>query len=220
MKNDIGLNLYVTKAKVDKDGTFKELYINDEKVETSASLELYAWKNSTDGYIYTKKIPESVGSVSIITQSPMTDATAAYVEATPETKVGVYVYDSSTFLDIPSLSQVSEPSGTAGTPSTLWGEAYLATAEDVANGLVEGAIYHKRGTAPDIIWVETPTLHHPAEAGDVANEYETGTSIATYLEGKTLKNLSFVEYTQAALDAHITYSSDDYTRDSTKDYTL
>lgn len=208
MKNEIGLNLYVTKAKVNKDGTFEELYINDEKVETSTSVELYAWKNSTDGYIYTKKIPESAGSISIITQNPMDDATAAYVGATPSVtndiwKIGSTFYES-------DLTSGTEPSGTAGTPVDL-GEVYIATAGDTA--LEEGVWYTK-----DTNWYKVTALTTSAL---VKGEQITDTDAITALENiGGYDVVYYVPYTQAAVDAHISYSSDDYMRDSTKDYTL
>lgn len=206
-KNINDTNLVITKAVVDK-GEIKTLEINGEDIElaNSATFTLYAWKNSSN-YIYTKKVPTAAGSVDAVAQNPMADITATYVEATPSVSHDIWKIGSTFYKS--DLTSGTEPAGTAGTPVDL-GDVYIATAGDTA--LEEGVWYTK-----DTDWYKVTALTTSAltKGAKITDE-----DAITALEAATTSEVDYVPYTEAAVDAHLSYDSKNWARQADKDYTL
>lgn len=170
-----------------------------QKVGGDASITLYAWKHNST-YIYTKELPTSAGTVAVIKNNPLADATGTYVEATPEAKHDAYKIGTD-FVNS-DLSAATEPAGTAGTPV------------DLGDVVLNDTKYYVKDTD----WYEVTGLTKTSIThSDTA---ETDASLIAALEAATAVEADYIEYTEAAVPAHITVSATDYERSSDKDYTL
>lgn len=201
-------NLVITKFNIAKDGELKDLEINGQNIELGGEVvtTLYAWKNSSN-YIYTKKVPTAAGSIAAIAQNPMADITATYVEATPSVSHDIWKIGSTFYKS--NLATGTEPAGTAGTPVDL-GDVYIATSSDT--DLEEGVWYTK-----DTDWYKVTALTTSAlTKGDKITDEDA----ITALEAATTSEVDYVPYTEAAVDAHLSYDSKNWTRQSDKDYTI
>lgn len=201
-------NLVITKFNIDKNGDLVDLEINDKNIELGNEVvtTLYAWKNSSN-YIYTKILPTSAGSVSAISQNPMDDISATYVEATPSVSHDIWKIGSTFYKS--DLTSGTEPSGTAGTPVDL-GDVYIATALDT--DLEEGVWYTK-----DTDWYKVTAL---TTSSLTLGDKITDEDAITALEAVTTSEVDYVPYTEAAVDAHLSYDSKNWVRTSGGDYTL
>ena len=198
-------NLRITKFNIAKDGELKDLEINGQNIELGGEVptdkKLYAWKYSSN-YIYTQSIPTSAGSVAIIKQSPMVDATGTYGTGSEAQthdiwKIGANFYNS-------DLSSGTAPAGSAGTPVDL-GDVVIAT---------DTKWYMKDSDS----WYEVVELEDDqAVLSTTAVSDET---LLAELEAATPAELDYVPYTEAAVPAGITVSGNIYERYTTGDYTV
>lgn len=201
-------NLAITKFNINKSGELTDLEINGKNIELGSEVvtTLYAWKNSSN-YIYTKKVPTAAGSISAIAQNPMADITVTYVAGTPAVSHDIWKIGSTFYKS--DLTTGTEPTGTAGTPVDL-GDVYIATAGDT--DLEEGVWYTK-----DTDWYKVTALTTSAlTKGDKITDEDA----ITALEAATTSEVDYVPYTEAAVDAHLSYDSKNWARQSDKDYTI
>ena len=201
-------NLAITKFNINKAGDLVDLEINGKNIELGSEVvtTLYAWKNSSN-YIYTKKIPTAAGTIAAIAQNPMASISATYVEATPAVSHDIWKIGSTFYKS--DLTTGTEPAGTAGTPVDL-GDVYIATSSDT--DLEEGVWYTK-----DTDWYKVSALTKTAlTKGDKITDEDA----ITALEAATTSEVDYVPYTEAAVDAHLSYDNKSWARQSDKDYTL
>lgn len=201
-------NLAITKFNINKSGELTDLEINGKNIELGSEVvtTLYAWKNSSN-YIYTKKVPTVAGSISAIAQNPMADITATYVAAIPAVSHDIWKIGSTFYKT--DLTTGTEPAGTAGTPVDL-GDVYIATSSDT--DLEEGVWYTK-----DTDWYKVTALTTSAlTKGDKITDEDA----ITALEAATTSEVDYVPYTEAAVDAYLSYDSKNWARQSDKDYTI
>ena len=184
-------NLAITKFNIAKDGELKDLEINGQNIELGGEVptdkKLYAWKYSSS-YIYTKVVPTTAGSVPIIKQSPMVDATGTYGTGSEAQthdiwKIGTTFYNS-------DLSTGTAPAGSAGTPVDL-GDVVIAT---------DTKWYMKDSDS----WYEVVELE--TDQAVLSTTAVSDETLLAELEAATAAELDYVEYTEAAVPAGITYS--------------
>ena len=195
-------DLRITKFNIAKDGELKDLEINGQNIELGGevSKKLYAWKYSSS-YIYTQSIPTAAGSVAIIKQSPMVDATGTYSAGSEAQthdiwKIGANFYNS-------DLSSGTAPAGSAGTPVDL-GDVVIAS---------DTKWYMK-----DTNWYEVVELED--DQAVLSTTAVSDEDLLTELEAATPAELDYVPYTEAAVPAGITVSGNIYERYTTGDYTV
>ena len=228
-------NLVITKYNIAKDGELKDLEINGQniqlggevarqsnkavtisssvviepsdgyetmdKVTATLSVPLYAWKYSSN-YIYSRTIPTAAGSVDIITSPVLDDATGTYVPGSEAQthdiwKIGTNFYNS-------NLSAGTAPAGTPGTPVDL-GDVVIAS---------DTKWYMKDSTS----WYEVLELE--TDQAVLSSDAVSDATLLSELEAATAVELDYVEYTEAAVPAGITYSGNIYERYDTGDYTI
>ena len=195
-------NLVITKSNIAKDGELKDLEINHQNIELGGEVvsKLYAWKYSSN-YIYTQSIPTTAGSVAIIKQSPMVDATGTYSAGSEAQthdiwKIGANFYNS-------DLSSGTAPAGSAGTPVDL-GDVVIAS---------DDKWYMK-----DTNWYEVVELED--DQAVLSTTAVSDEDLLAELEAATPAELDYVPYTEAAVPAGITVSGNIYERYTTGDYTV
>ena len=195
-------NLVITKSNIAKDGELKDLEINHQNIELGGEVvsKLYAWKYSSS-YIYTQSIPTTAGSVAIIKQSPMVDATGTYSAGSEAQthdiwKIGANFYNS-------DLSSGTAPAGSAGTPVDL-GDVVIAS---------DDKWYMK-----DTNWYEVVELED--DQAVLSTTAVSDEDLLAELEAATPAELDYVPYTEAAVPAGITVSGNIYERYTTGDYTV
>lgn len=228
-------NLAITKYNIAKDGELKDLEINGQdiqlggevarqsnkavtissseviepsdgyetmdKVTATLSVPLYAWKYSSN-YIYSRTIPTAAGTVNVITTPVLDDTTGTYGPGSEAQthdiwKIGTNFYNS-------NLSAGTAPAGTAGTPVDL-GDVVIAT---------DTKWYMKDSTS----WYEVVELE--TDQAVLSNTAVSDAALLAELEAATAVELDYVEYTEAAVPAGITYSGNIYERYATGDYTI
>lgn len=195
-------NLVITKFNIAKDGELKDLEINHQNIELGGEVvtKLYGWKYSSS-YIYTQSIPTSAGSVAIIKQNPMVDATGTYGTGSEAQthdiwKIGSTFYNS-------DLSTGTAPAGSAGTPVDL-GDVVIAS---------DDKWYMK-----DTNWYEVVELED--DQAVLSTTAVSDEDLLAELEAATASELDYVPYTEAAVPAGITVSGNIYQRNVDSDYTL
>ena len=228
-------NLAITKYNIAKDGELKDLEINGQniqlggevarqsnkavtisssvviepstgyetmdKVTATLSVPLYAWKYSSN-YIYSRTIPTAAGSVNIITTPVLDDATGTYgtgseAQSHDIWKIGTTFYNS-------DLSTGTAPAGSAGTPVDL-GDVVIAT---------DTKWYMKDSDS----WYEVVELE--TDQAVLSSDAVSDATLLAELEAATAAELDYVEYTEPAVPAGITYSGNIYERYTTGDYTV
>lgn len=198
-------NLVITKAKFNKTNDLIDLEINGIDIELGGEVptdkKLYAWKYSSN-YIYTQIIPTAAGSVNIIKQNPMTDATGTYGTGSEAQthdiwKIGTTFYNS-------DLSTGTAPAGSAGTPVDL-GDVVIAS---------DDKWYMKDSS----FWYEVLELE--TDQAVLSSDAVSDETLLTELEAATAVELDYIEYTEPAVPAGITVSGNIYERNIAGDYTV
>ena len=176
---------------------------------------LYAWKKAANSYLYTKELYNAgaVG-ISILTGNPLVKADTAEFEFINN---DVWTLGDKYYSE--SMDEIPSPLGTPGTAVTVMNSVYIAP-EDTVN-LTPGAWYYE-GDLP------SSSLHFFSVTGTLTKTPGslTGTEItngsAAYNElqqhfnAHDFKPLQYVPYTEGV----ISYNSNTYHRDSSKDITL
>lgn len=180
-----------------------------KKVTATVAIALQAWKHSSD-IIYTNVLPTAAGSTPVIVPaaSGITKSTGTFATATPEVKSDIWKMGTSFYTA--AMASATEPAGTPDTPVDL-GDAVTNVVDEVTHW------YEVTTSGQDKTYTEITAF---GKAAFTLGEVVSDAALIAVLDAKTPAEVDYIEYTVAATNDRINYSSNDYERYVTGDTTL